>query len=113
MAGRQAQVIGQAELAPTLIASRVWSSRLKGRFVVWWLDQDAARQALVKGYSPVWESATIVDEVALKLSWINCNSWYARVPTASNPADAASRLDWKKWYENFPHSDRVSVPGAV
>ena len=81
--------------------------------MVWWLDQDAARQALAKGYSPVLVSASIVDEVSLKLSWLNCYSWYARVPTASNPADAASRLDWKTWFEGFPHSDRVSVPGAL
>ena len=113
MAGRKKQVIGQAELAPTLLAAHIWAKRLRGRFVVWWLDQDAARQALIKGYSPVYESASIVDEVALKLSWLSCYAWYARVPSPSNPADAASRLDWKTLYNNFPEAVQLRVPGEL
>ena len=47
-AGRHWQVIGQAELAPVFIATKLWEERLRNRHVIIWIDQNAARQSLIK-----------------------------------------------------------------
>ena len=112
-AGVKHQVIGQAEIAPVTISTRLWSERLRGRFCICWIDQDAARQAVIKGYSPVRESAGLVEEISLRLASLGAFVWYARVPSASNPADHPSRLDWKKFFSFFPDARRVAVPSAA
>ena len=96
------QVVGQAELAPVRLAAAVWAERLRGRYVVWWLDQDAARLGLVKGYSPSEFSADLIDRATIALSNLMVFSWFARVPSPSNPADWPSRLQWAELRAAFP-----------
>ena len=88
----QVQVIGQAELFPLVVARLTWAERLCGRRVLFFIDNDSARQALIKSYSPVLASLRIVLD-CLKWDMDNqSNAWYARVPTASNIADGPSRM---------------------
>ena len=88
----QKQVIGQAELFPVLVARLTWRSRIAGKRVFYFIDNESARLALVKSYSPCLSSSKIVmsclawDQEALS------SPWYARVPTHSNIADAPSRM---------------------
>ena len=56
----QKQVIGQAEIYPTLIARPSWSKRLFARRVVFFGDNDSARMACIKSYSPVLASLRII-----------------------------------------------------
>ena len=107
------QVIGQAELAPVMVASSVWAHRLRYRRVIWWIDQNAARQALTKGYSPKWESAALIDGASQRLAKLGCFPWFTRVPSSCNPADFPSRLEWQKLEYYFPGTKRVSVAGAA
>ena len=56
------------------------------------LDNESARIALVRSYSPVLPSLNIVMEVA---TWDLANGvepWYARVPTCANVSDGPSRM---------------------
>ena len=62
------QVIGQAELLPVLLAAVVWAEFLRNRYVVFWLDQDAARQGMTKGYSPSEHSALLIDMASQQLA---------------------------------------------
>ncbi len=103
---RDQQVIGQAELFPVLVAMRVWGPWLKDRKVLYFIDNDAARHALVKGYSPVKASAATIHLVGLQELRLNTHSWFSRVPSASNIADAPSRLD-------FADLERAGVPRAA
>ena len=112
-AGDKRQVIGQAEIAPVALASRIWAERLRGRFCICWIDQDAARQAIIKGYSPVKESVGMVEEISLKLTTLGALVWYARVPSSCNPADYPSRLQWDIFFTFFPDARRVQVPSAA
>eukprot|EP00973_Karenia_brevis_P002349 316089-Karenia_brevis.AAC.1 len=48
----QDQVIGQAEIFPVLVARLTWKHYLKGRRVIFFLDNEAARIGLVRSYSP-------------------------------------------------------------
>jgi hypothetical protein len=89
----QTQVIGQAEIHPVLIARHTWGPLLRNRKVLYFIDNDSARLSLIKAYSPVLPSLSIIMKCA---AWDNENgsiSWYARVPTSSNIADDPSRFD--------------------
>ena len=88
----QTQVLGQAELFPLLVARLTWHKILAGRRCIFFLDNESARIAMIRAYSPVMCSLEIVMS-CLKWDYDNDTiGWYARVPTASNPGDAPSRF---------------------
>ena len=93
--GSPGQVIGQAELLPIIMARKVWANRIQGRKVLYCIDNDSARDALIKADSQSRHSARLIDEFfkdeASKPSW----PWFMRVASASNPGDGPSRLCFK------------------
>ena len=46
--GESGQVIGQSELAPVILAKKVWQQELRDREVLFFLDNDWARYGWVK-----------------------------------------------------------------
>ena len=72
---------------------------------MFFIDNSAARQSPTKGYSPSLPSCRILGEAALEDTRLGSFSWYARVPSASNASDPASRLDFDRV--------RAILPGAV
>ena len=88
----QTQVIGQAELFPIVnCKTHLGEDSFRAQMYIF-LDNESARIAMVRAYSPVLCSLSIVMS-CLKWDYDNdCIGWYARVPTASNPGDAPSRL---------------------
>ena len=87
------QVIGQAELLPVLLARLLRPGWFRGRRVFFFIDNDAARHSLVRGYSSAKGSLEIVREfIRLELDEPTF-SWFARIPSTSNPGDGPSRLD--------------------
>ena len=68
-----------------------FSRQLTNRRTLWWVDNDAARFALIKGISP---SLTMKQLVRLFYHFEVENptfSWIERIPSASNPADGPLR----------------------
>ena len=112
----QTQVIGQAELFPLLVARLTWHKILAGRRCIFFLDNESARIAMIRAYSPVLCSLSIVMS-CLKWDYENeCVGWYARVPTASNPGDAPSRMQIPSMSRDvevvtpiFPHRHDANV----
>jgi len=88
----QKQMIGQAELFPLLVARLTWASKLRGKRVIFFIDNDSARLACIKAYSPILASLHIIMDCVKWDCANNCSSWYARVPTASNVGDDPSRM---------------------
>ena len=88
----QLQVVGQAELLPILLARYTWRTNLRNAALISFVDNDAARHAVVSGSSPSLASSRIISELACMDSKLNILSWTARVPSASNIADGPSRL---------------------
>ena len=89
----QYQVIGQAEIFPAAVARWTWQHIISNRRVIYFIDNESARLALVKSYSPILPSLRLI---MLCLEWDNRNGgtpWYARVPTYSNIADGPSRFE--------------------
>jgi len=85
------QVIGQAELLPIAVARCLFRSRLMRRSLIAFIDNESARCGLIRAFSPVEHSLRIISTVTSLDIQDGVLTWYERVPTASNPADAPSR----------------------
>jgi hypothetical protein len=57
------QLIAQAELLPAVLARWVWRDHLKEAKIIHVVDNEGAKFALAKGYSPGLECAVIVDQL--------------------------------------------------
>ena len=91
---QSAQIIGQAELLPVWLAKLVWSRHLAGRKVIYFIDNNSARFAMIRGTSPNSASARIVEQAWSLDASLGSSSWYARVPSPSNCSDGPSRGDF-------------------
>jgi hypothetical protein len=87
------QLIGQVELFPILAIRLLYKELMENRRVLYFIDNDSARDALISGTSKSLASMTILAEFHLVESTKPSYPWYARVPSSSNPADAPSRGD--------------------
>eukprot|EP00971_Amphidinium_carterae_P332267 6466342-Amphidinium_carterae.1 len=68
------------------------STRLRGRRVVYYIDNEGARMNLIRGSSHSQGSAELLQAFLEEELKFPSMSWYARVPSKSNPAGAPSRL---------------------
>ena len=89
-------VVHQAELFPVYVSLVLWGSRVCNRPVIVFVDNEAAREALVKGYSAAGASLRMCLGVHMLCARHACLPWFARVCSASNPADDPSRLRFEK-----------------
>ena len=91
------QVIGQLELIPAWLALRAWPAvfAAPGRRVLFFIDNDAARFGLIKGYSPSRASQAVIGAFWRLAAGLQIAPWFERVATDGNPADAPSRLDFR------------------
>ncbi|CAE7480278.1 unnamed protein product [Symbiodinium necroappetens] len=84
-------LICQIELFAVYCVKVLMPARLEGRRVIYWVDNEASRLALVKGQS----KSPIMDRMLRALCDIedgmHSYAWYSRVPSQSNIADSPSR----------------------
>lgn len=85
--------IYELELAPVLIAIKLWSSFFRNSQVVMYLDNDAARSGFIKMRGATDIGDIIVQEAAVLEAKSSFRPWFGRVPTSSNVADGPSRFD--------------------
>ena len=95
------QTIGQAELLPAVLARRVIGEAARHRIIFFYIDNDSARMALIKGSSDSRSSAKLVELMMREEMQVQTWTWYARVPTHSNPGDGPSRLRLLPHEENL------------
>ena len=90
------QPIAMAELLPIVLAKIVWAEVISRRFTLYFVDNNSALFQSVSGSAKNKHSRVILLNSA-KADLKNAGfSWYARVPSASNPADGPSRLDFEE-----------------
>lgn len=91
-----ANPIYELELLPIYMALFAWGGMLKSTHLVCYLDNDAARAALCKGYGSTELAQSIVGCTMQIESRYKLKSWYARVPSHSNISVGPSRLDCRE-----------------
>ena len=91
--GSSKHVIAMVELYAVVVARFVWHKFLAGRKAVAFVDNESAKEALVKGssFNAHFRALLLQLEVAETdlRSWL----WISRVPSHSNPGDGPSRGD--------------------
>eukprot|EP00435_Cladocopium_sp_Y103_P036636 s3745_g9.t1 len=83
--------IYELEIAPVLIAMWLWGQACIRAQVCWYLDNDAGRSAFIKAYGATQIADGMVAAFTEQEMELQIKSWFARVPSASNIADAPSR----------------------
>ena len=106
-----------------VLAVRLWQGVIADRDVLVFVDNDSAKDAAVRGYSPSLPSAYLVAELWRCLAAAGARPWFERVPGPSNPADGPSRLDFKavvrragrqrRVVDELWASVRATVPGPA
>ena len=85
--------IHELELLPVLVASLVWGEMFAGAQVVFYIDNESARMAYIRGSGETLRGAGIIQTFVERESSLQHRVWFGRVPSFSNPADAPSRMD--------------------
>jgi len=86
-------VIFEAELLALIVCFKIWKRHLRHRPCVMYIDNNATRDVSISGRARTAPASDLVAEL-LMLEDRNCtNTWFARVPSASNLADGPSRND--------------------
>ena len=86
--GKTKTIIFEAELATVIIAFAFWRSWLNGRPVVFYIDNNSARDVSISGVSrnSVGRALLLTVETVSQ-----AYTWFARVPSPANVADEPSR----------------------
>ena len=71
---------------------------MDGRHVLAFIHNDSARFALIRGDSPPAVSRDLLAVVAARDARFPVPAFYYRCPSASNLADAPSRLGFEAWF---------------
>ena len=88
--------MGQAEILPVILAQELWGKYLKERRIIAFVDNDAARHAIIRGASPSGPSAVLVSPFWANEAQLGSFCWVERVPTQSKQADGPSRLCFRE-----------------
>ena len=85
--------IHELEVLPVLMALQLWHGKLQKSQVVFYIDNESARMAYIRGCGETSAASIYISEFVSLEAENQLRSWFARVPSHSNPADGASRLD--------------------
>eukprot|EP00435_Cladocopium_sp_Y103_P052388 s1758_g16.t1 len=84
-------IIGLVELYAVVVAASVWSADLSGKRVLFFVDNQPALDALIKGTSASPEFRRLLESWEVQADATGALVWFSRVPSNSNPADGPSR----------------------
>ena len=87
--------MGQLETLACPLALYTWSSKLRRKRVLLFVDNDSAASCLVRGYSPKQDSCSLVGQFWLAASETETEIYIDRVESKSNIADGPSRLSFE------------------
>ncbi|CAL1149732.1 unnamed protein product [Cladocopium goreaui] len=85
--------IFEVELLAVLVAAHVWAPAIQNSYVVFYIDNEAAKSALMKTHSSVLFGNVLTTCFAQLESEYSLKVWFGRVPSYSNPADKPNRFE--------------------
>ena len=86
------QCIMQGELFPVVVSKCVWQKEMTDPRCISFIDNDSAREALVRSFSMNMFSRMLLLHSVVSDSKSRCTFWYTRVPSSGNPGDEPSRV---------------------
>ena len=85
------QIILYSEPWPILVFLAMCSGEFSTRRMIFFIDNNVVRDALIKGSSPVCDLFNMLSLCSYFISRSHVGAWFTRVASSSNPADAPSR----------------------
>ena len=107
LAARSRNPIYELEVMPVLVAALLWWQTCEGSQVCWYLDNEAGKSAFLKAYGATEIADGMVQAFTEHEMELQIKSWFSRVPSASNIADAPSR------HEDSMLRDRAALKMAI
>ena len=95
------QLVFYAEILPVVVAKATWRTILERRTCLYFIDNEAARACFVRYFTPVLDATSLLLDAAALDMQIRSLGWYCRVPSKSNIADDASRLEFGRYGDRF------------
>ena len=86
-------VIAMVELYAVVVGRFTWKKYLDGRKAISFVDNESAKEALVKGTSHNGHFRSLLLQMEVAEQDIRAWLWISRVPSHSNPSDGPSRGD--------------------
>lgn len=86
--------IHELEVMPILLAAELWGKTYEGSQVVYYIDNESARMAHIRGDGETLRAAQMIQAFVEIESTCQHRVWFGRVPSYSNPADGPSRLNF-------------------
>jgi ribonuclease HI len=93
---RSQNPIHELELLPILVAALLWGEFFQQSQVVYYVDNESARMACIRGSGETLRAGEIVQSFVEVEAKLQHRVWFGRVPSFSNPSDAPSRLDFQE-----------------
>ena len=93
---RSQNPIHELELLPILVAALLWGEFFQQSQVVYYVDNESARMACIRGSGETLRAGEIVRSFVEVEARLQHRVWFGRVPSFSNPSDAPSRLDFQE-----------------
>ena len=85
--------IFEVELLAVLVAAHTWGQAIANTYAVFYIDNEAAKSALMKSHSSVLFGNVITTCFAQIEFEQNLKVWFGKVPSYSNPSDKPSRFE--------------------
>ena len=95
--GRAKQIILECEMLAMLVSLRLWSDIIRNAPTVFFIDSNAARDITISGSARSCIPGQLLEIFLRYEDMASVLSWFARVPSPSNPADLPSRTLLTKW----------------
>ena len=73
----------------------------KNRRCLCFIDNNAVRDGLIKGSSPLCDMFSLLSVISLDIAEFSLSPWFTRIPSKSNPADDPSRGQCKRMAEEL------------
>ena len=93
---RSQNPIHELEILPVVIAATLWGSLFSNPQVVYYIDNESARLAYVRGDGETLRASKLIQVFVEEEARLQHRVWFGRVPSFSNPADDPSRLKFDK-----------------
>ena len=93
---RSKNPIHELEVLPVLIAALAWGHLYACSQVVYYIDNESARMAYIRGTGETLRASLLVQSFVEDEAAQQHRVWFGRVPSHSNPADSPSRLDFSQ-----------------
>ena len=97
---RKDTIIFEAELLAVVIAMCLWSPLIQCCPTIFFIDNNAVRDVSISGSGRSTVACCLIEELLTFESDAAIQSWFARVPSPSNPSDKLSRgdlTDLERW----------------